>query len=106
MPSCATSCSTATFGATLFPGGNFVGQDAYEGFIQQNFNMGVQQFEQLLKTDLLIRKLTAAVQGGVTVSDQELEQQYRRENTKVKFDYAVVDAGRPDEAGASHARPS
>ena len=79
-----------TFGAQLFPGGNFVGQDAYEGFIQQNFNLGVEQFEQLLKTDLLIRKLTAAVQGGVAVSDQELEQQYRRENTKVKFDYAVI----------------
>jgi peptidyl-prolyl cis-trans isomerase D len=78
------------FGAQLFPGGNFVGQETYEGFIQQNFNLGVQQFEQLLKTDLLIRKLTAAVQGGVSVSDQELEQQYRRENTKVKFDYAVV----------------
>ncbi len=79
-----------SFASALFPGGNFVGQENYENFIQQNFNMGVQQFEQLLKTDLLIRKLTAAVQGGVTVSDQELARQYQAENTKVKFDYAVV----------------
>jgi peptidyl-prolyl cis-trans isomerase D len=78
------------FAAALFPGGNFVGQDNYENFVQQNFQMGVQQFERLLKTDLLVRKLTAAIQGGVTVSDQELEQQYQRENIKVKFDYAVV----------------
>ncbi|MBZ5629193.1 MAG: peptidyl-prolyl cis-trans isomerase [Acidobacteriia bacterium] len=78
------------FASALFPGGNFVGQDIYEGFIQQNFNLGAQQFEQLLKTDLLIRKLRAAVEGGVTVSDQELAQQYQRENTKVKFDYAVL----------------
>ncbi len=78
------------FAGVLFPGGNFVGQAAYEDFIQSNFNLGVQQFEQLLKTDLLIRKLRAAVQGGITVSDQELQQQYQRENTKVKFEYAVV----------------
>lgn len=79
-----------SFASALFPGGTFVGQENYESFIQQNFNMGVQNFEALLKSDLLIRKLTAAVQGGVTVSDQELAQQYQRENTKVKFDYAVV----------------
>ena len=79
-----------TFASALFPGGNFVGQNIYEGFIQQNFNMGVPQFEQLLMTDLLIRKLRAAVEGGVTVSDQEIAQQYQRENTKVKFDYAVL----------------
>lgn len=78
------------FGPSLFPGGNFVGQDGYENFVQQNFQMGVQNFESLLKADLLIRKLRAAVEGGVTVSDQELQDQYRRENTKVKFDYAVL----------------
>ncbi len=78
------------FAGVLFPGGNFVGQNAYEEFIQSNFNMGVQQFEQLLKTDLLIRKLRAAIEGGVAVSDQELQQQYQHENTKVKFDYAVL----------------
>jgi peptidyl-prolyl cis-trans isomerase D len=77
-------------GSALFPGGTFVGENAYESFIQSNFNMGVQQFEQLLKTDLLIRKLRAALEGGITVSDQELQQQYQRENTKVRFDYAAV----------------
>jgi peptidyl-prolyl cis-trans isomerase D len=78
------------FASALCPGGTFGGQENYENFIQQNFSMSVQQFEQLLKTDLLIRKLRAAIEGGVTVSDQELAQQYQRENTKVKFDYAVV----------------
>lgn len=77
-------------GMTLFPGGNFVGQEQYENFVQQSFNMGVQQFEQLLKTDLLIRKLRAAVEGPVTVSDQDIQREYQRENTKVKFEYAVL----------------
>src|ERR1051325_10389528 len=60
------------FGATLFPGGNFVGQAAYEGFIQQNFQTSVENFEALLKSDILIRKLRAAIEGGVTVSDKDL----------------------------------
>ncbi len=77
-------------GFALFPGGNFVGQQGYEDFVQQNFNLGVQQFEDLLRTDLLIRKLRAAVEGPVTVSDQDIQQEYQRENTKVKFDYAVL----------------
>ena len=78
------------FGATLFPGGNFVGQAAYEGFVQQNYQMGYENFEALLKSDLLIRKLRAAIEGGVTVSEKDLQDEYTRENTKVKFDYAVL----------------
>lgn len=78
------------FASALFPGGTFVGENGYESFIQSNFNMGVQQFEQLLKTDLLVRKLRAALEGGITVSEQELRQQYQHENTKAKFDYAVI----------------
>ena len=77
-------------GAVLFPGGNFIGQQQYENFIQQTFSMGVQQFEQTLKTDLLIQKLRAAVVGPVTVSEREIEREYQRENTKVKFEYAVL----------------
>jgi peptidyl-prolyl cis-trans isomerase D len=76
--------------SSLFPGGNFVGEENYQNFVQSNFQMGVPQFEQLLMNDLLIRKLRAAVEGGVSVSDQEIAQQYQRENTKVKFDYAVI----------------
>ncbi len=78
------------FGATLFPGGTFVGQASYEGFIQQNFQTSVENFEALLKSDLLIRKLRAAIEGGITVSDKDLQDEYQRENTKVKFDYAVL----------------
>ncbi len=75
----------------LFPGGQFIGQDAYESIIQQNYNMGAQQWEQtVVKPAILIRKLLAAVSGGVIVSDQDIADQYKRENLKVKFDYAVL----------------
>lgn len=78
------------FSQLFFPGGNFVGQESYENFVAQNFNLSVPAFEDAVKQDLLIRKLTAAVSGSVTVSDADIAEQYKRENTKVKFNYAVL----------------
>jgi peptidyl-prolyl cis-trans isomerase D len=77
------------FASQLFPGGSFIGEENYQNFVQSNFQMGVPRFEELLKDDLLIRKLRAAIEGGATVSEQEIARQYERENTKVKFEYAV-----------------
>ncbi len=36
-------------GAELFPGGNFIGEQAYETFVQEQFHMSVAQFEQEYK---------------------------------------------------------
>ena len=38
------------------------------------------------------RKLIAMVSGGITVSKSDVEQEYRRQNTKVKFEYAVLNS--------------
>ena len=75
----------------LFPNGTFIGEQAYEDFVSQ-FNMSVPQFEQAMKDDLLRRKLMDMVTGAVTVSNTELEQQFEKDDTKVKFDYAVLTA--------------
>ena len=75
----------------LFPNGQFVGQAVYDSIIQQSYNMTTQQWEQtVVKPQLLLRKLLAAISGGISVSDKEIAQMYQRENTKVKFDYAVL----------------
>lgn len=78
------------FGQYFFPAGNFIGQQAYENFVNQNFNMTVPQFEQAVKDDLLMEKLQAAVEGPVSVAKQDVEQEYKHQNTKVKFQYAVL----------------
>lgn len=75
----------------LFPNGTFIGEQAYEDFVSQ-FNMSVPQFEQAMKDDLLRRKLMDMVTGAVTVSSAELEQQFEKDNTQVKFEYAVLTA--------------
>lgn len=77
-------------GAQFFPNGNFIGQERYEQIVAQQFNMSVSQFEQQVKDELLLRKLQGLIEGAVSVSDAEIEQEARRDNTKVKLEYAVL----------------
>jgi len=77
------------YGATLFPGGKFIGQEAYEGLLSQN-NLTVENFERDVKNDILQQKLVTLVTGSAAVSPTEIRQQFQKSNTRVKFDYAVL----------------
>ncbi len=77
------------YAATLFPGGKFIGQEAYEGLLSQN-NLTVENFERDVKNDILQQKLVALVTGSASVSPSEIRQQFQKSNTKVKFDYAIL----------------
>ena len=78
------------FKAQLFPGGNWVGQQKYEEFVTQELGIGtVPEFEKLMKEDILFRKLSTMVEAGVVASDDEIKQQFIKQNVKIKFDYAV-----------------
>ena len=76
-------------GQELFPGGNFIGQDAYEDFVSR-LGYTVPQFEQALKEEILLKKLRGLVSAGASVTDAEVRQQFEKQNTKIKFDYAVI----------------
>src|SRR5438270_7329883 len=60
------------FGSMFFPDGNFIGQDSYESTIDNQFRMNVDQFEQLVKQQLVTRKLIALIQSGVNVPESEV----------------------------------
>ena len=77
------------FAATFFPGGNFIGQDAYEERLQ-TANLTVSQFEEGVKDQILVSKLRGLVGGAAMVTDAEIHQEFEKRNTKVKFDYAVL----------------
>ena len=81
---------TGFLGAQLFPGGKFIGQPNYEAWVQQNFQMSVTQLEQAIKDQLLGEKLRAVIVGGTSVSAQEIELEFQRQNRKVRFDYALL----------------
>jgi peptidyl-prolyl cis-trans isomerase D len=77
------------FGPELFPQGQRIPMEQYEAFIQNNFQIGVPEFEALVRDDLVVRKLRALVESGISVSDADVERDYRQRNTKVKLQYAV-----------------
>jgi len=81
---------TGSAGAVLFPGGKFIGDDQYAALVANRFNMSVPEFEEDVRTDIAIRRLQALITGGVTVSDKEVRDDYRKNNIKIKFDYAVI----------------
>lgn len=78
------------FASYVFPNGQFIGTTQYQNFVEQSFNLPVPQFESELKNDLLTTKLRNIVIGSVTVSDAELRQEFLRQNTRVKFAYALL----------------
>ena len=78
------------FGEIFFPGGKFIGQEQYETFVQNQWGLSVAQFEKELKDQLAQQKLLSAVSAAATVSDKEIQEQVKKDGTKVKFDYAVL----------------
>src|SRR5262249_44719355 len=77
------------YSPTFFPGGNFIGQEAYGNLLAQH-DLTPATCEQSVKDDILRGKLRNLVAGSVVVSDAEVRQQFAKQNTKIKFDYAVL----------------
>src|SRR6202166_3487082 len=73
----------------FFPGGNFVGQAEYEGMLQRA-NLTPAMFEGNVGKEILISKLQARITGSASVSDAAIRQEFDKQNTKVKFEYAVL----------------
>jgi peptidyl-prolyl cis-trans isomerase D len=77
------------YSQTFFPGGKFIGQAQYEELLRQN-NLTPARFEESVRDELLMRKLQALISGSASVSDSDIKQEFERQNTKVKFEYAVL----------------
>jgi peptidyl-prolyl cis-trans isomerase D len=77
------------YAQAFFPNGTFIGQDAYEDKLQQ-YNITVAEFEQEVRNEVLLNKLRNLVVGSASVTNTEVRDQFQKDNTKVKFDYAVL----------------
>lgn len=77
------------YAATFFPDGKFIGQEEYENLLRSH-DLTVPRFEQAVGDDVLLRKLRELVTAGVSVTDTEVKQEFEKQNTKIKFDYAVI----------------
>jgi peptidyl-prolyl cis-trans isomerase D len=74
---------------TFFPGGTFIGQTEYEELLQQH-DLTVPQFEQEVRDQAIFNKLRSLIVGSASVSDAEVRQDFMKQNTKVKLEYAVL----------------
>jgi peptidyl-prolyl cis-trans isomerase D len=77
------------YAATFFPGGKFIGQVEYEDMLQRA-NLTSAKFEESVSNDILLTKLQALISGSANVSDAEIHAEFLKQNSKVKFDYAVL----------------
>jgi peptidyl-prolyl cis-trans isomerase D len=73
----------------FFPGGTFIGEAEYEGLLQQH-NLTPALFEDSVGKEVLISKLQALITGSASVSDAAIREEFDKQNTKVKFEYAVL----------------
>src|SRR6478736_4427792 len=66
-----------------------VRQQQYENILQ-NADLSVPVFEQGAKDDILLGKLRNLIAGSALVTDSDVRREFEKQNTKVKFDYAVL----------------
>ena len=76
--------------------GNFIGRARYQAILAQN-NLTIEEFESGVRDDIMTDKLKSFVTAGVTVSDKEVETEYKRRNEKAKLDYFVIDPPKLDD---------
>ena len=77
------------YAATFFPGGSFIGEQEYQDMLQRA-NLTTKEFEDSVAKDILLTKLQALISGSASVSESEIHDLFVKQNTKVKFDYAVL----------------
>jgi peptidyl-prolyl cis-trans isomerase D len=65
-------------------------RDRYPVEVQTRYNMSVEQFESVLKDAMLQEKFREMVTDGITVSPQDIAQEFMWRNDKIKIDYVVV----------------
>jgi peptidyl-prolyl cis-trans isomerase D len=75
---------------TAFNGDTFVGMDRYSAEVQTRFQVTVPEFETEVKNALLQQKFQELVTDGITATDDEVQDEFRRENEKVKLDYVFI----------------
>ena len=70
--------------------GNTWLKDRYTTEVQTRTGMDVSEFESLLRDEMLVDKFRQLVTDGITVSQPEIEQEFRWRNEKVTIAYALI----------------
>jgi len=75
---------------SAYNGSSFVGRDQYAAEVQARTQMSVAAFEGLVRQSLVLEKVQKLVTDGISVGPQELQDEFKYKNEKVKLDYAFI----------------
>jgi len=75
---------------TAYVGDSFIGMDKYTAEVQSRFKVDVPEFESEVKKELLQEKFQRLVTDGISLTQGEVLEEYRRGNEKIKIDYVVI----------------
>jgi peptidyl-prolyl cis-trans isomerase D len=75
----------------LFPGGNFVGKDAYAAMLAQQ-NLSIAEFENDLRRQILVTRLRNIALEGMVVSPAEVQAAFIKKNEKMKIEWVKLSA--------------
>ena len=73
-----------------YNGDTFIGNDRYAQVVQERAQMTVPAFEEAIRQSLLVQKFQKLVTDGISVGPQELQDEFKYRNEKVKLDYALI----------------
>ncbi len=75
---------------TAFAGETFVGMDRYAAEVEQRTGLGVAEFEELVRQALLEEKFRRLVTDGISITPEEVQQEFRRRNERIKIEYVLI----------------
>lgn len=70
--------------------GRFVGYDEYERILKWN-RIPLATFEEGLREDVLVQKTVSLITAGITVTEDELWDYYKKNNESAKLEYLIID---------------
>ncbi|MGB7282374.1 MAG: peptidylprolyl isomerase [Candidatus Acidiferrum sp.] len=73
-----------------FNGGVPIAPDQYASLVESRTQMSVPQFEDMVRLGLLQEKFQKLVTDGISASPEELQEEFKYRNQKVKLDYAFI----------------
>ncbi len=77
----------------LFPGGKYIGSDAYQRFVRQQFRRTVAEFEREILYQIAIsQNLRQMVTDSVSVTNDEIKRRFHEQNDSVRIEWASISA--------------
>ncbi len=71
--------------------GKFVGFDQYKRILEWN-RIPISEFEEGIRKEVIIEKLIKILTAGITVTQEELWENYKKKNESVKMEYVIAEA--------------